>query len=234
MVLKLESTTGYNPLRIGAYDRFVAPGESTYLVTSRRFPPTFDGYECALARSLDIEYLVLGRPIEDIPNLRHRPAAEVLLAGPKIWIYRLKAGLPRLRFTSHIRLADADALTRTGEFANQPRSDDVLIDDDTPPKRRLLRHVSLRTPAWAHILSWTPGRILAAVDAPEDGALVLNDLYYPGWVAEVDGEPVPILRADVLFRAVQVPAGRHLVEFRFEPLRPDNLMSALRQVLTKH
>jgi uncharacterized membrane protein YfhO len=34
----------------------------------------------------------------------------------------------------------------------------------------------------------------------------------------VDGSPVPILRADIMFRAVELPAGTHTVEFRFEPL----------------
>lgn len=234
MVLKLEATTGYNPLRIGAYDKFVSPGERPYLATSRRFPPTFDGYECALARSLDIEYLVLDRPLERMTNLQRRPIAEPLMAGPKIWIYRLRRGLPRARFTSDLRIADLDEVTRSGGLANQPALGHALIDDDTPPKLRLLHRVSLRLDQRAKIMSWSPGRIVIGVDAPEDGALVLNDLYYPGWVAEVDGEPSPVLRADVLFRAVQVPAGSHVVELRFEPLRWDNLWHAARQVFGPH
>ena len=36
---------------------------------------------------------------------------------------------------------------------------------------------------------------------------MLHDLYYPGWVAEIDGKATPILRADVLLRALEVPAG---------------------------
>jgi hypothetical protein len=61
--------------------------------------------------------------------------------------------------------------------------------------------------------------------APEDvrlatqgaGYLVLTDAWYPGWTATLDGAPVPILRADLMFRAVYVPDGAHTVEFRFEP-----------------
>ena len=34
-----------------------------------------------------------------------------------------------------------------------------------------------------------------------------------------DGEDAEVLRANVLFRAVEVSEGRHVVEFRFEPLR---------------
>jgi uncharacterized membrane protein YfhO len=34
----------------------------------------------------------------------------------------------------------------------------------------------------------------------------------------VDGSPAPILRADIMFRAVELPAGTHTVEFRFEPV----------------
>jgi len=43
-------------------------------------------------------------------------------------------------------------------------------------------------------------------------------VYYPaGWKAYVDGEEVPIYRANYLFRAVPVPAGEHTVTLRFEP-----------------
>jgi hypothetical protein len=34
----------------------------------------------------------------------------------------------------------------------------------------------------------------------------------------VDGSPALILRADIMFRAIELPAGTHTVEFRFEPV----------------
>src|SRR6266498_1391278 len=47
--------------------------------------------------------------------------------------------------------------------------------------------------------------------------LVLSDTYYPGWRAFVDGGEQPLVRGDLLFRVVPVPAGQHQVIFRFEP-----------------
>ncbi len=55
-------------------------------------------------------------------------------------------------------------------------------------------------------------------DSPDGGFLVLNDLWHPWWFAELDGKPAPILRANVLFRAVAMPPGRHTVRFRFRPV----------------
>ena len=47
---------------------------------------------------------------------------------------------------------------------------------------------------------------------------MLNDVWHPWWTATLNGRDVPILRANVLFRAVQVPPGRHVVRFTFRPL----------------
>jgi uncharacterized membrane protein YfhO len=46
---------------------------------------------------------------------------------------------------------------------------------------------------------------------------VLNDVWQPWWQAEIDGRPVPLLRANAIFRAVQVPAGRSTIRFVFRP-----------------
>jgi uncharacterized membrane protein YfhO len=46
---------------------------------------------------------------------------------------------------------------------------------------------------------------------------VLTDSWAPGWKAKVDGRDADVQRVDYLIRGVAVPAGRHTVEFRYEP-----------------
>ena len=50
-----------------------------------------------------------------------------------------------------------------------------------------------------------------------DAVIVMNDAYFPGWTAEIDGEAAPLYRADVMFRAVVVPPGRHTVIVEYRP-----------------
>ena len=62
-------------------------------------------------------------------------------------------------------------------------------------------------------------RMSVQVDAAAPAWLVVNEVSAPGWQATVDGVESTLLRANGLFRAVCVPAGRHEVAFRFSPLQ---------------
>src|SRR5205085_10166584 len=55
-------------------------------------------------------------------------------------------------------------------------------------------------------------------DATAASLLVLNDSNFPGWQAYVNGRAAPSVMANYLFRGVLVPAGKSIVEFRYEPL----------------
>jgi hypothetical protein len=226
VVRGLEATNGYNPLRLGSYDHLVSPGETTFVVDQREFPASFSGYDCALARELGLEYVVLGRPIEEVPHLARRPVAEVLLAGPKVWIYRLHGAEPRVKIINRIVVADSDPQTRAGQNAVDPASEMAIVDDELKLPHYYWPANGEHVPSQARIVSWRPDRVRVEVEGTYPGLLILHEAYYPGWVAEVDGRPVRIMRTNVLFRGVEVGAGRHIVEFRFEPLSYANLRAA--------
>jgi uncharacterized membrane protein YfhO len=44
---------------------------------------------------------------------------------------------------------------------------------------------------------------------------VLADVYYPGWLATVDGQPTPLYQTDYILRGLPVKAGKHRVEMRY-------------------
>ena len=67
------------------------------------------------------------------------------------------------------------------------------------------------------IISYSPEQVAIDVKASRPGYLVLTDAYYPGWTATVDGRAADIERADIMFRAVKIPAGQHRVEMRYQP-----------------
>ena len=56
------------------------------------------------------------------------------------------------------------------------------------------------------------------VSSDKGGLLVLSEVHYPvGWTALVDGEEVPLVRANALLSALKVPAGSHEVQLHYEP-----------------
>ena len=77
---------------------------------------------------------------------------------------------------------------------------------------------SLLAPGATQVLTDTSNSVQVAVNATAASYLLLDDAYYPGWGAAIDGRPAPILRADFALRAVAVPAGRHMVVFSYAPL----------------
>lgn len=79
------------------------------------------------------------------------------------------------------------------------------------------RKVKLEPQGSVGIAGETPQRITLDVDTPVAQYLVLAHTRYPGWEATVDGEPVRILDANTAFMALDVPAGRHRIEFTYRP-----------------
>jgi hypothetical protein len=233
MVLGLEDTIGYNPLRIADYERAVGPGENAADPNLRTFPATFRGYKCRLARLLGLEYLVLDRPLERLPRHFPRLSGTKLLYGEgQMWIYRLDSSSPRVYVASKIEAVNSEAILDQEEFPEFDRTNQALLDEDSVGL--LKRHYAAQadeggsrgTPGRARIVSYHRNSVTVEVDTERAGILVLHDIYYPGWEVTVDGERRPMLRANLLFRGVEVEAGRHLVEFDFRPLSLDNLAAA--------
>jgi uncharacterized membrane protein YfhO len=67
------------------------------------------------------------------------------------------------------------------------------------------------------LVSRRPARVELAADAPAERLLVFFDAFEEGWTAAVDGAAADVFRADVAFRAVKIPAGRHRVVFSYRP-----------------
>ncbi len=81
----------------------------------------------------------------------------------------------------------------------------------------------------ANLVTDDGDQVTIHVNAVRDSWLVLADTNYPGWHATVDGAEVPIYQANLNFRAVQVQAGQHVVQFDYRPgwLLPGALISAV-------
>jgi hypothetical protein len=222
MILGLEALNGYNPLRIGYYDQLVEPGESPYDVSGRLFPDTFPSYNCRLSRRLNLRYLVLDKPIALLPRKHDLTKFTPLLEGPRAWVYRNEEETPRVSIQSQVRVAAIDDFQKAVDLMND--NGQVLIDADEPLSQVYTSRSN--TKARARIVDWRPDRVELAIETSAPGVLRLNEPNYPGWEAEVDGRPRPVISVDLLFRGVEVPAGARRVIFTFRPFSWTNMKNA--------
>ena len=99
-----------------------------------------------------------------------------------------------------------------------------LVSDEFDPRREVVLDAPVRRAREgsidgdAKITRYGNQNVQIEARLGQPGVLVLTDAFYPGWKVFVDGKEQRILRANYLFRGVELAAGDHRVEFVYDPL----------------
>ena len=127
-------------------------------------------------------------------------------------LYRLPAVLPRVYFAANSEIAN-DLAARARILSEPILSGQMVLL--APDKRARVRQAIGATPAACQLVVATANRVEADCAAPADGYVVFVEQFHRGWTATVDNGPAPVLRANLVMRAVPLTAGRHKVVLQF-------------------
>ena len=184
----------YNPLGLAPYQAY------RWAVGERGGP---------LYNLLGVKYVLAGKG-KPPGDERLEP---VYTANPEIDVYLNTAALPRalLVYRSQV-VADHTAAWQAIHAPEFDPTQTVVLEQGEPLAADPgdgERHISFTR--------YGLNEIELAVRTPVGGYLVLSDVYYPGWLATVDGAPAEVLRADYAFRTILLPPGEHVVRMEFAP-----------------
>ncbi len=201
---------------------------------NQQFPKWYREFASLIEPQPNLSHVVFDQyrsPFFDVLNVRyvmtHESARlldgyDLLATAEGVSLYENKNAMPRAFFASRAIAVSSppESLTTMRAPDFDPNAQTVVEVDPGPSLslvESLLPDARRQTPASATITADGRNWVLIETDNLRDGLLVLSDNYYPGWLASVDGASTQIFRANHTMRAVNVPAGRHLVSFRFIP-----------------
>jgi hypothetical protein len=180
----------------------------------------------SVLRLLGISYVVL--PVED-PNdaVEHRSGITPMLDPmPGARLYRVPQALPRVYLAGR-----AEAVTDDQALAR-------LFEPDVVEGRlALVAGAPLPGPAGragaCSLTAFSNNRVAARCQAERPALAVFLEQHDAGWTATVDGEAAPLVRANLLMRAVALQPGAHIVTLSYTPpgLRAGALLSAFSTVI---
>ncbi len=208
-----DHTLGHNPLRLAAFARAVGAEDTIAMAEQRTFTPLFPSYRSMLADLLGLRYIASGAPIEQIDSALKPGDLPLIARTADAFIYENPRALPRVLVVEQWRRADFKRMMIDGNWPDFNPRHTVLLEQ-APANAETTSDVG----GTARIVTYRNTEVVVAVDAPGGGFLLLHDVWHRWWRASVDGAPAPVLKANVLFRAVAIPPGAREVRFTFRPL----------------
>lgn len=217
LVHGFDHDLGYNPIRLKLFEDATGAGDHLALPDQRQFSKLYPAYRSPMSDLLGLRYVAAGVPVEEIDKNYKAGDLIELTRIDKVRIYENPRALPRAIVATCALHVDFARMMADGVWPDVDFRETVLLEE--PPICHTRKDAGADAPK-ARILSYANTEILVEANAPAGGGwLVLNDVWHPWWFATLDGREAPILRANVMFRAVAVPEGRHEVRFTFQPLR---------------
>ncbi len=229
LVYRLESLRGYNPLDVARYKEYLQfVGDRDEPLRPLRDPLTAPVMGPVAVRNpklldlLGVRHVLqpsgLPPPPGDWAPVFEDPSPSAYLfvlggvrpTGPYT-VYENRSAFPRAFVVGRAApLPERPHLLRALKETDFRR--EVLLENYSPTGDT--RPEMFRP---AVVVRREPNRVVVEADAEAPGFLVLADVWYPGWRCAVNGEERQVYRANYLFRAVEVPAGKHEVVFTFAP-----------------
>jgi hypothetical protein len=210
MRARLRSLGGYHPAKLAAYE------------TIRRRLYTSEQPAGHLADWLAGRVVVLEAPLPEaaFPYLRSLGAdlapEPIFDAGPVA--YANLSALPRARlvtgWVARDTLPYGQSLEAFLDAIQSGRHDyrTQVVLDEAPKPAPAAATAPLPAPVFVRD---GLDEVALTTDAPVPALLLLADMDAPGWRVSVDDEARPLLRADLVLRAVALPAGPHTVRFSY-------------------
>jgi len=65
--------------------------------------------------------------------------------------------------------------------------------------------------------AYEPNELTYECQTGKGGVVVFSEIYYPGWTATVDGDPVEVGRVNYILRALRIEPGKHEIVLTFKP-----------------
>ena len=228
---KIYSVDGYDPLFIRRYGELISASgngkineiiERSDVVLAPGYGPEAlreNPFRQRLLNLLGVKYILykndgLGKSWQPDYQTFPKLIYQLVWQKGKWQVYKNKQVLPRIFLASDYRLETKKQ--RIADLIFDPKFNlrkKLILEEDLPSDFVLDKKAIGKV----KILGFLPGRIKLEVDTSGGSLLFLSDNYYPGWVAEIDGRKVGILRADYSFRALPVPRGRHIIVFSYKP-----------------
>lgn len=201
---------------LGGYDTIMVKRYSEYINLSQGISPDNPSLWLninstnKLTNLLNAKYLVL-----QSGQTFNNPAFMPVFDNNRYRIYKDVNALPRAFVVHEVKVLEGrDNIFRelvSAEF--NPLSIAITEEEMAVPLSRT-DHLS----PFPRFVEYSANRVIVETNITEPGLLVLGDVYYPGWKAYVDGKETKIYKANYVMRGVALPGGRHMVEFRYEPL----------------
>jgi hypothetical protein len=215
MIHGCEQIFGHNPLRLKWFADTTNVGDTVADINQRRFSPLYPSYRSTLADLFGLRLIAISTPVEQFDKSLKPGDLNFVARTKDAYVYENPRALPRVMMVGDWKLADFNALTTSGWPADVDPQKTVLLEK--APRGTPL--TAFDSAGSARLASYANTEIVVEVNSPSGGILLLNDVWHPWWRATVDGADAEIMRANVIFRAVEMAPGKHTVRFRFEPLR---------------
>ncbi len=150
-------------------------------------------------------------------------------------ILQNERALPRVWLVAEAQAVDSEEALRRirGESSTAFEPTLTALLEVSPSELPKLPGGVCASGSTARIVSYEPNRLLMETTAPSETMLVLSEIFYPGWVALIDGREAPIYQTNYLLRGVFLPAGNHKVEMYYSaPLARRGLIISLLTLIT--
>jgi len=129
-------------------------------------------------------------------------------------VYEVEGALPQVYVAfRQTRLPAGRATIERIAGAEFEETDEVVLNDSKAPALKIVENAS----GTARIVERTLRTFVVDAESNSSGYLVALHSYMPGWRVSVDGKEAEFYRANQLFMAVPLEAGKHRIEFSYRP-----------------